>query len=96
VGIKELILHRLTGEWLTDHSCASGTGLLSLATLDWDPLALELAGVTPEQLPRLVPTTHRIGDIVVGAGDGPLANLGLGAVHPGVAACSTRSRSRCR
>ena len=26
--------------------------------------------------------------IFVGAGDGPLANLGLGAVHPGVAACS--------
>ena len=26
--------------------------------------------------------------MVVGAGDGPLANLGLGAVHPGVAACS--------
>ena len=25
---------------------------------------------------------------MVGAGDGPLANLGLGAVHPGVAACS--------
>ena len=26
--------------------------------------------------------------MVAGAGDGPLANLGLGAVHPGVAACS--------
>ena len=26
--------------------------------------------------------------LIVGAGDGPLANLGLGAVRPGVAACS--------
>jgi gluconokinase len=26
--------------------------------------------------------------VVAGAGDGPLANLGVGAVHPGVAACS--------
>src|SRR3954471_24061932 len=26
--------------------------------------------------------------LIVGAADGPLANLGLGAVHPGVAACS--------
>jgi gluconokinase len=26
--------------------------------------------------------------VIVGAGDGPLANLGLGAVRPGVAACS--------
>lgn len=87
-GVKELVLQRLTGEWVMDHSCASGTGLMALGTLDWDPLALELAGIAPGQLPRLVPTTHRIGDVVVGAGDGPLANLGLGAVRPGVAACS--------
>src|SRR6185295_12368093 len=26
--------------------------------------------------------------VVLGAGDGPLANLGVGAVRPGVAACS--------
>ena len=26
--------------------------------------------------------------MIVGAGDGPLANLGVGAVRPGVAACS--------
>src|SRR3954452_2699219 len=26
--------------------------------------------------------------LVLGAGDGPLANLGVGAVRPGVAACS--------
>ena len=35
-----------------------------------------------------MPATERLGDIVVGAGDGPLANLGLGATGPGVAACS--------
>ncbi|MEJ7891917.1 MAG: gluconokinase [Solirubrobacteraceae bacterium] len=94
VGIKELVVHRLTGEWVMDHSVASGTGLMALETLDWDPEALDVAGVTADQLPRLVPTTERLGFrakrgwIVVGAGDGPLANLGLGAVQPGVAACS--------
>jgi gluconokinase len=32
--------------------------------------------------------------IVVGAGDGPLANLGVGAVRPGVAVCSIDTK-RC-
>lgn len=95
-GIKELVVHRLTGEWVMDHSIASGTGLMALDTLDWDPEALDVAGVTPEQLPRLVPVTERLGDLVVGAGDGPLANLGLGAVGPGVAACSIGTSAAMR
>jgi gluconokinase len=102
-GMKELILQRLTGAWTVDHSCASGTGLLDLEALDWDREALELAGVRAEQLGTLVPTTEAFGlgeeiadrvgleaglPVVAGAGDGPLANLGVGAVRPGVAACS--------
>jgi len=89
VGHKELILHRLTGRWIVDSSVASGTGLLELATLDWDAEALELAGIEREQLAELVAPTDVVGDgVVAGAGDGPLANLGVGAVHPGVAALS--------
>jgi gluconokinase len=102
-GIKELLLEALTGTWTVDHSCASGTGLMDLERLDWDPEALELAGVDAGQLGRLVPATEvlelsagaaeRIGlepgtPVVAGGGDGPLANLGVGAVRPGVAACS--------
>jgi len=100
VGIKELIIQRLTGEWVIDVSCASGTGLMSLENLEWDPEALAVAGITAEQLSRIVPSKETLGltadllglargtPIVVGAGDGPLANLGVGAVRPGVAACS--------
>lgn len=104
VGIKDFVLHRLCEALVTDHSMASGSGLLDIHTLRWDDEALKLAGVLPEQLPELVPTTHRLPGlsdpvatelgldpgtpVVVGAGDGPLANLGLGAVRPGVAACS--------
>ncbi|PLC11399.1 carbohydrate kinase [Kocuria flava] len=103
-GIKEWVLLRLCGELVTDHSVASATGLLELSTLDWDAEALDLAGLGPDRLPRLVPTTHVLPGltaeaaaatglpaatpVVVGASDGPLANLGLGAVRPGVAACS--------
>jgi gluconokinase len=103
-GIKELVLRRLCGAWATDHSVASATGLLNLESLDWDEEALEVAGVRREQLCALVPTTRvfaltaravrELGAgaagvaVVAGAGDGPLANVGVGAVRPGVAACS--------
>ncbi|MFC0007362.1 gluconokinase [Micromonospora siamensis] len=104
VGIKDYVLLRLTGTLVTDHSVASATGLMDIHKLAWAPDALQRAGITEEQLPRLVPTTTVLPGLtaeaaqatglpagtklVVGAGDGPLANLGLGAVHPGVVACS--------
>jgi gluconokinase len=102
-GLKELVLARLAGEWAVDHSVASGTGLLDLERLDWDEEALGLAGVDAARLGRLVPATETFSldasaadasglpegtPVVAGGGDGPLANLGLGAVRPGVAACS--------
>jgi gluconokinase len=104
MGIKEYVVTRLTGDLVIDHSVASGTGLLRLATLDWDPDALALCGLDAAQLPAPVPTTTVLRGlrpavaaqleldpavaVVVGAGDGPLANLGTGAVRAGVAACS--------
>lgn len=104
VGIKDFVLSRMCDAMVTDHSLASGTGLMDIHRLAWDPEALRLAGISAEQLPELLPTTtvlpgvttataEKTGlpadtPIVIGAGDGPLANLGLGAVDPGVAACS--------
>lgn len=103
-GIKDWVLLRLTGEFVIDHSLASCSGLMDLHSLSWDAGALELAGITVDQLPTLVPTTTVLTGlseqalratglapetpIVVGAGDGPLANVGVGAIRPGVAACS--------
>jgi gluconokinase len=102
-GIKELVVARLTGTWAVDHSVASGTGLLNLDELDWDGEALAVAGIDATRLSALVPTTERLAldegaaaalgleaglAVIVGAADGPLANLGVGAVHHGVAACS--------
>lgn len=103
VGIKEYVLWQLCEALVIDHSIASATGLMDIHTLAWDEEALAAAGLTPEQLPELVstttvfPLTERGAQVsglpagtrvVVGAGDGPLANLGVGAVRPGVAACS--------
>ncbi|MEV1145038.1 gluconokinase [Micromonospora sp. NPDC049799] len=104
VGIKDWVLLRFCDALMTDHSIASATGLMDIHQLTWDEEALGIAGITEEQLPELVPTTRVVRGVtaeaaaatglppdtrvVVGAGDGPLANLGLGAVAPGVMACS--------
>ena len=102
IGIKEYILYRLFGEYVMDYSLASATGLFQLETLSWDQGALEAAGISEEQLPRLAPTTERLTGLnqeaathtglnvntpfVLGAQDGVLANLGIGAVDEGVLA----------
>ena len=104
MGIKELVLARLTGAWAVDHSVASGTGLLDLQRLDWDARGARRRGhrrgpaaaaradhrAARARRRRRPPSSACEPDlpVVVGAGDGPLANLGLGAVRPGVAACS--------
>jgi len=102
-GMKDYVLSRFTGHLVTDLSCASATGLMDLHTTDWHGPALETAGVTRERLPELVPPTAHFTllpgpaaalglpaglPVVAGAGDGPLANLAVGATAPGTAALS--------
>lgn len=104
VSVKEYVFYRLFGEFVVDYSIASATGLFNLKSLDWDEGALEIAGLPREKLSSPVPTTHiveglhaeyaeRLGldeetPFIVGANDGVLANLGVGAIDPGVVACS--------
>lgn len=99
VSIKDWLLHRLTGVSAEDHSTASATGLLDLATLDYDPALLEMGGIRKNLLSPLCPPefTAPLGrsgfscstglaeglPVMWGGGDGPLANLGEGVYHPG-------------
>ncbi|GAB3521037.1 gluconokinase [Emticicia fontis] len=93
IGIKEYLWFRLFGEYTIDYSLASGSGLFNFRESNWDTLALETLGISEAQLPRLVSTTHiqkndknpnlPLVNYVIGAGDGPLANLGSGAMKPG-------------
>lgn len=102
VGIKEYITYKLTGEWKVDYSIASATGLLNLEQLDWDDDVLEIIGINRESLSELVDTdylfhqknlkeleelglNHQL-DIHIGASDGVLSNVGLGAINKGEAA----------
>jgi gluconokinase len=103
VGVKEYLLRRLAGALVVDHGIASTTGMFNLRTSGWDDEALDYAGVKADQLPEPMPTTATLRlsregaallglpagtPLVLGSSDGPLANLGLGAVRPGDVACS--------
>ena len=57
LGLKDLVLHHLTGRVVTELSSASGTGLLDLETRQWDPDAVLAAGIRTHQLPEVLPTT---------------------------------------
>jgi gluconokinase len=99
VGLKELVIFRWTGEWLVDHGIASATGMLDLRTRDWDPRALELAGIDAAKLSRLAPPSTALRRfrpavarelgltddtaVVLASSDGALANIGVGANTPG-------------
>jgi gluconokinase len=102
-GLKDFVLSTLVDEVVTELSSASGTAMIDMATRDWNPLAVDLAGISLEQLPPILPTTTTRGlsptvaaavglpaglPVVVGAGDGPLGNVGTGAMTPGVAGLS--------
>ncbi|WP_256207191.1 FGGY family carbohydrate kinase, partial [Oenococcus oeni] len=94
--------HRLFKTNKMDISIASGTGLFNIFNLDWDQQALQITGLSKDQLPTPVEPyeiergmskeyAKVIGipvdtPFIYGAGDGPLSNLGVNAIQPGVAA----------
>lgn len=99
IGIKEYIFHHFLGKYITDHSTASATGLFNLQEERWNPLSLETAGITAEQLPEAVSSDTLLGILrpdvaaeagipattpfVAGASDGCLAQLGSNALDAG-------------
>jgi gluconokinase len=89
ISIKEYIWHYLTGEYATDTSMASGTGILNIHTLKWDDEILEFLNLKNEQLSAVHEVTHQCKGLhdnflyIIGGGDGALANLGTGAMNKG-------------
>ncbi|MHC5228017.1 gluconokinase [Enterococcus sp. LJL99] len=96
IGIKEYIFYRLFGEYVIDFSTASGTGLFNIHQLSWDQEALMLADISEHELPQIAAPTKQFSKLlppwseelgltsetifVLGGADGPLSNLGLGAI----------------
>jgi gluconokinase len=112
VSFKEYLLYQLFGTFVIDHSIASAGGFLNLDRLQWDAEALEIAGIQASQLSELVPTTQILRGLkpeyaqamhldpatpfVVGACDGVLANLGVGAIERGQMAVTIGTSSAVR
>jgi gluconokinase len=111
VGLPDYVYWRLVGDVSTSVSMASGTGLLATATLEWDPEALELAGLTasrlspiapPEWLGQLAGEWRKRWPALAEArwhpvlGDGAAANLGAGCERPGRAAITVGTSAAVR
>lgn len=102
-SIKDYMFRLMTGEWVTDKSVASSSGLYNELEEAWDRDILAYIGVEETQLPKVVSTTYsaklikdtaqRLGlpeglPVVIGATDGVLVNVGIGAVSPGQLSCT--------
>ncbi|MFD2114878.1 gluconokinase [Paenibacillus yanchengensis] len=112
IGIKEYIFLQLFGTPWMDYSIASATGMFNLEKLEWDKEAVDWLGLNMAQLPPLVPTTFKVTGLkeeiaeqmhlstttpfVLGAQDGVLANLGIGALEDGVVAVTIGTSSAVR
>lgn len=112
VSIKEYVFWQLFAEYVVDYSIASATGLFNLKQLNWDAEALKVAGIKTNQLSQPVPTTHVLKSlkpqyaqemgiaadtpVVIGASDGVLANLGVGAASSGIAALTVGTSGAVR
>ncbi|MCZ8537898.1 gluconokinase [Paenisporosarcina quisquiliarum] len=99
IGIKEYVFKKLFDRYVVDHSLASAMGMMNLKKMAWDEEALQIAGVTSDQLSELVPTTEIFTDcnpkfakelgispqtaFVIGASDGVLSNIGVNAIGKG-------------
>ena len=96
---KDYIICRLTGEFVTDYSEASGTDAFDLRHLKWSEEILAAAGIDREKMPKLHASTDVIGSltkeaaeslgltcetkVVCGGGDGPCSALGAGSIKDG-------------
>jgi gluconokinase len=110
-GLVEYVFAALLDEAPISVSQASGTGLLDLRTLDWDPEACELAGVQPGELPPLAPVgwygrlrsdlarrwpALRDARWAAPTGDGAASNVGSGCVDPSRAAVTVGTSAAVR
>jgi len=98
--LKDYLIYRLTGEFVTDPTISSSTGFLRLQEKDWWDRMLDFIGIDRDQLPRIVDSKEVVGKIapqvaselgfshntliVTGAMDQMAGAIGAGNVVPGI------------
>jgi len=99
--VKDYVIYRLTGNFVTDYSDASGTNLLNLTKKEWDEDILSALKIEKSLLPDILPSSAICGyllkdaaaalglisgiPIITGGGDGSCACVGAGVVDEGKA-----------
>jgi xylulokinase len=63
-GAKDYVGYRLTGKHGTDATSASTTGLMNLASRDWDPGILAELSIAPNQLAPILPSGTMLGTLL--------------------------------
>lgn len=112
ISIKEYLFYRLFNRYIVDYSIAASSGLLNLATLHWDGLALDIAEIQEQHLSQVVPKTYILESMqpeyrdkmglpksiitIIGSSDGVLSNLGVGAILPGEVAATVGTSGAIR
>jgi xylulokinase len=99
LNAKDYVIYKLTGNFVTDYSDASGTNLFDLVNKTWDKTILDTLGISPDLLPEARPSTDNAGGVraeaaretgllegtpvIIGGGDGSCACVGAGVVSEG-------------
>lgn len=99
LNAKDYIVLRMTGKFLTDYSDASETNAFDLNSFRWSEEIIDAAGIAPDLLPDVRPSTYVAGGllrgaaeecglsrktlVVLGGGDGACATVGAGSVSEG-------------
>ncbi|MFX1564861.1 MAG: xylulokinase [Promethearchaeota archaeon] len=97
--VHDFILHRLTGQFVTDYSNASRTMLFAIKQMEWSNLMCDALEIPKVKLPETYPSGFRIGEItsaaakdtglpdglpvIVGGGDQQCGAVGVGVVKSG-------------
>lgn len=92
--LSSFLVQRLTRakRAVADHTHAARTQLMNIHTLAWDPMLLDLFGLSSIRLPDIVPVIQEFGQVSTAAGPVPLlasagdqqsAMTGLGVLEPG-------------
>lgn len=63
IGTKDYINYKLTGRIATDYSYASGCGVYDLLNWKYNAELVDAAGINPDILPNIVPSTEILGHL---------------------------------
>jgi xylulokinase len=98
--LEDFLLHRLTGQFVTEYALQGSSLLLDIVAKDWRRPVLDFVGITPDRLGRLMEPGAVVGPLagagaaqaglfpatvaVMGAMDQLIGALGSGNIAPGV------------